>query len=165
MEVIVERCAALDVHKRTIMAAVRLPGDKGKSRTEVRESRTWASSLREPRSWLVGHGVTQVAIKATGVYREPPWHVLAPEPSFELLLVNVQHVKNLPRRRTDVADAQWLASLLERGLLRGSFVPGPVMSRLQDLTRHRKKLAEKRGQETQRIQKVLEDALSTELVA
>jgi transposase len=158
MEVIVERCAALDVHKDTIMAAVRLPGEKGKRRTELREFRTWTSSLRELRAWLVGHGVTQVVMEATGVYWKAPWHVLCPEPSFELLLANAQHVKNLPGRKTDVADAQWLASLLECGLLRGSFVPDPVMSRLRDLTRHRKKLAEERARETQRIQKVLEDA-------
>ena len=158
MEVIVERCAALDVHKDTVMAAVRLPGDKGKRRTEVREFRTWTSSLRELRSWLVSHRVTQVAMEATGVYWKAPWHVLCPEPSFELLLCNAQHVKNLPGRKTDVADAQWLASLLECGLLRGSFVPDPVTSRLRDLTRHRKKLAEERGRETQRIHKVLEDA-------
>jgi len=136
MEIIVERCAALDVHKDTIMAAVRLPDDRGKRRrTELREFRTWTSSLRELRAWLVGHGVTQVAMEATGVYWKAPWHVLAPEPSIELLLVNAQHVKNLPGRKTDVADAQWLASLLECGLLRGSFVPDPVMSRLRDLTR------------------------------
>ncbi|MHB8328196.1 MAG: IS110 family RNA-guided transposase [Acidimicrobiales bacterium] len=158
MEVIVERCAALDVHKDTIMAAVRLPGEKGKRRSEVREFRTWTSSLRELRSWLVGHGVTQVAMEATGGYWKAPWHVLCPEPSFELLPCNAQHVKNLPGRKTDVGDAQWLASLLECGLLRGSFVPDPVMSRLRDLTRHRKMLTEERARETQRIQKVLEDA-------
>ena len=158
MEVIVERCAALDVHKDTIMAAVRLPGEKGARRTELHEFRTWTSSLRELRSWLVGHGVTQVAMEATGVYWKAPWHVLVADPSIELLLVNAQHVKNLPGRKTDVADAQWLASLLECGLLRGSFVPDPVMSRLRDLTRYRKKLTEERGRETQRIQKVLEDA-------
>ena len=158
MEVIVERCAALDVHKDTIMAAVRLPGEKGKRRSELRQFRTWTSSLRELRSWLVGHGVTQVAMEATGVYWKAPWHVLCVEPSFELLLCNAQHVKNLPGRKTDVGDAQWLASLLECGLLRGSFVPDPVMSRLRDLTRHRKKLTEERARETQRIQKVLEDA-------
>jgi transposase len=158
MEVIVERCAALDVHKDTIMAAVRLPGDKGKRRTELRQFRTWTSSLRELRGWLVSHGVTQVVMEATGVYWKAPWHVLAPEPSFELLLANAQHVKNLPGRKTDVGDAQWLASLLECGLMRGSFVPDPVMSRLRDLTRHRKKLTEERARETQRIQKLLEDA-------
>ena len=158
MEVIVERCAALDVHKDTIMAAVRLPGDKATRRTELKEFRTWTSSLRELRAWLVGHGVTQVAMEATGVYWKAPWHVLAPEPSIELLLCNAQHVKNLPGKKTDVSDAQWLASLLECGLLRGSFVPDPVMSRLRDLTRHRKKLAEERARETQRIQKVLAEA-------
>lgn len=158
MEVIVERCAALDVHKDTIMAAVRLPGDKGKRRTEVRQFRTWTQSLRELRTWLVSFGVTQVVMEATGVYWKSPWHVLAAEPTFELMLANAQHVKNLPGRKTDVSDAQWLASLLECGLLRGSFVPDPVMSRLRDLTRHRKKLTEERARETQRIQKVLADA-------
>jgi transposase len=158
MEVIVERCAALDVHKDTIMAAVRLPGDKGKRRTELRQFRTWTSSLRELRGWLVSHGVTQVVMEATGVYWKAPWHVLASEPTFELMLANAQHVKNLPGRKTDVGDAQWLASLLECGLMRGSFVPDPVMSRLRDLTRHRKKLTEERARETQRIQKLLEDA-------
>jgi hypothetical protein len=140
------------------MAAVRLPGEKGKRRTETRELRTWTSSLGELRCWLVGHGVTQVAMEATGVYWTAPWHVLYPEPSFELLLVNAQHVKNLPGRKTDVTDAQWLASLIECGLLRGSFVPDPVTSRLRDLTRYRKKLTEERARETQRIQKVLDDA-------
>jgi transposase len=158
MEIVVERCAALDVHKDTVMAAVRLPGEKGKRRTELKEFRTWTSSLRELRVWLVGHAVTQVAMEATGVYWKPVWHVLVPEPSFELMLANAHHVKNLPGRKTDVADASWLAQLLECGLLRGSFVPDPVMSRLRDLTRHRKKLTEERSRETQRIQKLLEDA-------
>jgi len=82
MEVIVERCAALDVHKDTIMAAVRLPGEKGKRLTEVRQFRTWTSSLCELRAWLVGHGVTQAAMEAMGVYWKALWHVLSPEPSF-----------------------------------------------------------------------------------
>ena len=158
MEVIVERCGAPDVHNDTIMAAVRLPGDKDKHRTELPQFRTWTSSSRELRAWLVGHGVTQVVMEATGVYWKAPWHVLCPEPSVELLLVNAQHVKNLPSRKPDVSDAQWLASLLECGPLQGSFVPDPVMSRLRDLTRHRKKLAEERGREIQRIKKVLDDA-------
>jgi transposase len=114
--------------------------------------------LRELRAWLVTEGVTQVAMEATGVYWRAPWHVLEAEPGFELLLCNAQHVKNLPGRKTDVADAAWLAQLLECGLLRGSFVPTPVMARLRDLTRYAKKLIEDRARETQRIQKVLEDA-------
>jgi len=157
MDVIVGRCAALDVHKDTVVACVRRPGAKGREQ-EVREFRTFTASLRQLRVWLDGEGVTQVAMEATGVYWKPVWHVLAGLQGVELLLVNAQHVKNLPGRKTDVSDACWLAQLLECGLLRGSFVPTPVMARLRDLTRYRKKLIEQRAQETQRVQKVLEDA-------
>jgi transposase len=110
------------------------------------------------RDWLAAEGVTQVAMEATGVYWRPVWHVLEEAAGFELLLVNAQHVKAVPGRKTDVADAAWLAQLLECGLLRGSFVPPPVIARLRDLTRYRKKLVEDRAKETQRIQKLLEDA-------
>jgi len=99
-----------------------------------------------------------VAMEATGVYWRPVWHVLEDAPGLQLLLVNAQHVKAVPGRKTDVADAAWLAQLLECGLLRGSFVPPPVIARLRDLTRYRKKLVEDRARETQRIQKLLEDA-------
>lgn len=158
MEIVVERCAALDVHKDTVMAAVRMPGKGTKRAAEVREFRTWTSSLRELRKWLISHEVTQVAMEATGVYWRPVWHVLCAEPSFELLLANAHHVKNLPGRKTDVSDALWLAQLLECGLLRASFVPDPVMSRMRDLTRYQKKMVEERAHEAQRIQKLLEDA-------
>jgi transposase len=140
------------------MTAMHLPGEKGRRRTEISQFRTWTSSLRELRGWLVSHGVTQVVMEAAGVYWKPPWRVLAPEPTFEPMLANAQHVKNLPGQETDVGDAQWLASLLECGLMRGSFVPDRVMSHLRDLTRHRKKLTEERARETQRIQKLLADA-------
>ncbi len=103
---------------------------------EVREFRTWTSSLRGLREWLAAEGVTQVAMEATGVYWRPVWAELEALDDVELLLVNAQHVKNLPGRKTDVADACWLAQLLECGLLRGSFVPPPVISRLRDLTRY-----------------------------
>jgi transposase len=96
--------------------------------------------------------------KATGVYWRPVWHVLEEEPGWQLLLVNAAHVKNVPGRKTDVADAAWLAQLCECGLLRGSFVPPPVIAQLRDLTRYRKKLIEDRARETQRIHKMLEDA-------
>lgn len=158
MEVIVERCAGLDVHKDTVMACVRRPGEGGRRLQEVREFRTWTSALRDLRDWLAGEGVSQVAMEATGVYWRPVWAVLEELPSVELLLVNAQHVKNLPGRKTDVADACWLAQLLECGLLRGSFVPPPVISRLRDLTRYRKKLIEERAREVQRVQKLLETA-------
>jgi transposase len=157
MDVIVERCAALDVHKDTVTACVRRPGPQGREQ-EVRSFRTFTSSLRQLRGWLAAEGVTRVAMEATGVYWRPVWHVLEALEGVELLLVNAHHVKNLPGRKTDVADACWLAQLLECGLLRGSFVPPPDIARLRDLTRYRKKLVEERAHEAQRIQKLLEDA-------
>ncbi len=158
METIVSRCAALDVHKKTVMCCVRVPDGEGGRTQEVREFRTFTVGLRALREWLVGHGVTQVAMQATGVYWKPVWHVLEDEPTWQLLLANAQHVKNVPGRKTDVADAVWLAQLLECGLLRGSFVPPRAIQRLRDLTRYRKKLIEERTREVQRIQKLLEDA-------
>jgi transposase len=159
VDVIVDRCAALDVHKDTVMACVRKPGPSGKRRVqEVREFRTWTSSLRQLRDWLAAEGVTQVAMEATGVYWRPVWHVLIDLDGVELMLCNAHHVKNLPGRKTDVADSVWLAQLLECGLLRGSFVPPPEIARLRDLTRYRTKLVQDRARETQRIQKLLEDA-------
>lgn len=159
MEVIVDRCAALDVHKDTVMACVRKPGPGGARRAkEVREFRTWTSSLRQLRDWLAAEGVTQVAMEATGSYWKPVWHVLVELDGVELLLCNAHHVKNLPGRKTDVADAVWLAQLLECGLLRGSFVPPTEIAELRDLTRYRTKLVQDRARETQRIQKLLEDA-------
>ena len=158
MDVIVERCAALDVHKDTVMACVRRPGSGTRRVQDVREFRTWTSSLRELRMWLAEQGVSQVAMEATGVYWRPVWAELEQLDEVELLLVNAHHVKNLPGRKTDVNDACWLAQLLECGLLRGSFVPPPVIARLRDLTRYRTKLVQDRAREVQRVQKVLETA-------
>lgn len=159
VDVIVDRCAALDVHKNTVMACVRRPGPGSTRRVkEVREFRTWTSSLRELRDWLAAEGVTQVAMEATGSYWKPVWHVLVELDGVELLLCNAHHVKNLPGRKTDVADAVWLCQLLECGLLRGSFVPPGEIAELRDLTRYRTKLVQDRARETQRIQKLLEDA-------
>lgn len=161
MELVVERCAGLDVHKDTVMACVRRPGSAGGRHEEVREFRSFTNGLVALRDWLAQQGVTQVAMEATGVYWRPVWYVLeggGPPPGWELLLVNAAHVKNLPGRKTDVADAAWLAQLLECGLLRGSFVPTAVMGRLRDLTRYRTKLVQQRAQEILRVQKTLEDA-------
>ena len=157
MDVIVERCAGLDVHKKTVMAAVRTPGPKGR-RQQVKEFSTFTADLEHLRDWLVAEGVTQVAMEATGVYWRPVRHVLETMAGVELSLVNPRHVKNLPGRKTDVGDAAWLAQLLECGLLRGSFVPPREVARLRDLTRYRTKLTQERVRETQRIQKLLEDA-------
>lgn len=158
MEIIVARCSGLDVHKDTVMAAVRAPGEGGRRKEVVREFRTYTDDLVALADWLRSEGVTQVAMEATGVYWKPVWYVLEALPDVELLLVNARHVKNLPGRKTDVADACWLAQLLECGLLRGSFVPPREVARLRDLTRYRTKLVQERVRETQRIQKLLEDA-------
>lgn len=158
MDAIVDRCAALDVHKDTVMACVREPNGRGGRAQHVREFRTFTAGLRALRDWLAEYRVTQVAMEATGVYWKPVWHVLEAETGWELLLANAQHVKNLPGRKTDVADSIWLCQLLECGLLRGSFIPPKPIAQLRDLTRYRKKLIEERTRETQRIQKLLEDA-------
>jgi transposase len=157
MELVVERVAGLDVHKETVMAAVRVPGGRGQSQA-VKEFKTFNADLVRLRDWLIEQGVTLVVMEATGVYWRAPWHVLEDHPGWELMLVNARHVKNLPGRKTDVADAAWLAQLAECGLLRGSFVPPPVIAELRDLTRYRKKLVEDRAKEVQRVQKTLEDA-------
>ena len=111
MDVIVDRCAALDVHKKTVMACVRTPDGVGGRRQELREFRTFSRDLARLGSWLESEGVTQVAMEATGVYWKPVWYVLEGA-SFELLLANARHVKNLPGRKTDAADAAWLVSVV-----------------------------------------------------
>ena len=157
MDVIVDRCAALDVHKKTVMSTVRVPDGQGGRAQETREFLTFTNRLVELRDWLVSQGVTQVAMEATGVYWKPVWHVLE-DAGFELLLVNPAHFRNLPGHKTDVADSEWLCQLLECGLLRGSFIPPAEIAKLRDLTRYRSKIIGERVRETQRIQKLLEDA-------
>jgi transposase len=154
MEVLHPRCAGLDVHKDVVVAAVRcvsLP-----KRHEVRSFTTTTTGLLELSAWLASHDCTHVGMEATGVYWKPVWHVL--EGSFELLLANAQHIRNVPGRKTDVADAVWIADLLAHGLIRASFVPPVRIQELRDLTRTRKQLVREVAQHTLRIQKVLEDA-------
>ena len=159
MEVLVDRCAGLDVHKRTVVACVRTPGvGRQKRVAEVRTFGTFEHQLVEMREWLIGCGVTSVAMEATGVYWKPVWHVLDDGQPFELLLVNPAHIKAVPGRKTDVNDATWIGQLLECGLLRGSFVPPVEIRELREVTRYRRQLTEERARETQRLQKVLEDA-------
>ncbi len=159
MEVLVDRCAGLDVHKKTVVACVRSPGSgRQKRASEVRTFGTFEHQLIELRSWLISCGVTSVAMEATGVYWKPVWHVLDDGQPFELLLVNPAHIKAVPGRKTDVNDATWIAQLLECGLMRGSFVPPVEIRELREVTRYRRQLTEERARETQRLQKVLEDA-------
>ena len=156
MEVIVERPAALDVHKAQVTACVRVPGQGGRRRSEVREFSTMVGGLLVLRDWLKAHGVTQVAMEATGVYWKPVWAVL--EDDFELLLVNARHVKRVAGRKTDVSDAAWLCRLLEAGLLRPSFVPPKPIRAVRQLTRYRKAQIKERQREAQRLHKALEDS-------
>ncbi|HKX76101.1 MAG TPA: IS110 family transposase [Acidimicrobiia bacterium] len=157
MEVVVERCAALDVHKRSVTVCVRTPAGGGGRREEVRTFPTFVGDLELMAEWLAGEGVSQVVLESTGSYWKPVYYVLE-EGNFELLLVNAAHVKQVPGRKTDVKDASWLCQLLEVGLLRGSFVPDPILRELRDLTRYRKRLIQDRSREGQRLEKLLEDA-------
>jgi transposase len=157
VELVVPRCAGLDVAKDEVVACVRVPDGRGGRRQEVRTYPTFTSGLEALADWLAAEGVTQVVMEATGQYWKPVWYVLE-EHGFELMLVNARHVKILPGRKTDVGDAAWLAELLEHGLLRGSFVPPAAIRQLRDLTRYRKRLIQAHSAEVQRVQKTLEDA-------
>ena len=156
MTSILERCAGLDVHQAVVMATVRIPDGSG-GRAVITE--TFAStthSLLTLRDWLHAHGVTHVAMESTGVYWKPVYYVL--EDGFTLLLVNAQHLKLVPGRKSDVRDSAWIAQLLECGLLRSSFVPPAPIRDLRELTRYRKHQTQDRTREVNRLHRVLEDA-------
>ena len=155
MEVLHPRCGGLDVHKDTVVACARVAAD-GKVGQEVSTFETTTKGLLALSDWLSERQVTIVAMEATGVYWKPVWHVL--EGTFELVLANAAHIKNVPGRKTDVNDATWIADLLAHGLIRASFVPPTSTQELRTLTRTRKQLVRERTQHTQRIQKTLEDA-------
>ena len=158
MEVLYQRCAALDIGKDEVVACTRMPADAGGGRRqEVRTYKTFTAGLEALADWLAAEGVTHVVMEATGSYWKPCWYVLE-ERGFQLLLVNARHVKILPGRKTDVGDAAWRCELLECGLLRGSFVPPAAIRELRDLTRYRKRLIQAHTAEAQRIHKTLEDA-------
>src|SRR3954470_24684337 len=156
MEVLYPRCAGLDVHKATVVAAVRLAAD-GKVAREARTFATTTAGLLELAEWLAENGCTHVAMEATGVYWKPVWHILA-EGGFVLVLANAAQVRNVPGRETDVNDATWLAELLAHGLVRASFVPDGPTQELRALLRTRKQLVRERGGHAQHLQKTLEDA-------
>lgn len=156
MDVMYGCCAGLDVHKESVMACVRRMSDAGRIKQEVREFGTMTSNLLALGDWLSEFGVTHVAMESTGVYWKPIYNLL--EERFTLLLCNAQHVKQVPGRKTDVKDCQWLAQLLQVGLLRGSFIPPKPQRELRDLTRHRTQVTGEKTRVANRIQKVLEDA-------
>ena len=155
METVVERPAALDVHKGQVTACVRVPGEGRAREQHLAEFPTTVAGLLTLRDWLVAFGVQQVVMEATGVFWKPVWAIL--EDEFECLLVNARHVKQVPGRKTDVSDAAWLCQLAEAGLLRASFVPPKPIRALRNLTRYRKTQIQERQREANRLHKALED--------
>jgi transposase len=156
MNAMIERCAGLDVHKRSVMATARIPDGAGGRQVIPHTFGTTTADLLALRDWLASLGVTHVAMESTGVYWKPVFYVL--EDAFTVLLVNAQHLKHVPGRKSDVQDSAWIAQLLENGLLRGSFVPPTPIRDLRDLTRYRKRQIQERTREVNRLQKVLEEA-------
>lgn len=155
MELLYARCAGVDVHARQVVACARVVVNHTVTYERLTVPTT-TRGLLELADWLAAHAVTHVVMEATGVYWKPVWHVL--EGQVDLTLANAQHVKNVPGRKSDVSDAQWLADLLAVGLIRGSFVPPAPIQELRDLTRTRKQLVREISRHTQRLQKILEDA-------
>jgi len=157
MDVLVERCAGLDVHRDSVMATVRVPAERRRQREQhTRGFRTTIAELEALGDWLAGFGVTRLGMEATGVYWRPVFQVL--EGRFDCWLLNAQHLHNVPGRKTDVIDSAWICRLVEHGLVRPSFVPPPEIRRLRDLTRLRTAQVEERTRAIARLEKVLQDA-------
>ena len=152
MDIIVDKGCGLDVHKGTVVACIMGTG----IRKEVKTYTTMTNDLLRLKEWLQENGITHVAMESTGVYWKPVFNIL--EDRFEVILVNARHVKNVPGRKTDVQDSEWLCKLLRSGLVKGSFIPPRDIRELRDLTRHKRKLIQAITAEKQRVEKVLEDA-------
>jgi transposase len=153
---LIERCAGLDVHKASVTACVRVPGEGGTRQQQIRTFRTTTAGLVLLRDWLASFGVTVVGMESTGVYWKPCYWLL--EDDFQCWLLNARHLRNVPGRKTDVKDAAWICQLVEHGLVRPSFVPPKPIRQLRDLTRYRKALVQERTREAQRLHTLLEDA-------
>jgi transposase len=156
MHVVYPHCCGVDVHKRSITACLLVSGSSGKGHQEIRRFGTMTRDLWELADWLQGQQVTQVAMESTGVSWKPVWNIL--EGQFEMVLVNAQHIKAVPGRKTDLKDCQWIAELLQHGLLRSSFVPPTPIRQLRDLTRLRASLRQDHTAIANRMQTMLEDA-------
>jgi transposase len=152
MQVLYSRCAGFDVHKDSVMVCLLID----RNQPIIREFGTTTAQLLHLRDWLTEHSIKHIAMESTGVYWKPIWNIL--EDGFELMLVNAQHIKQVPGRKTDVSDCQWIADLLRHGLIRASFVPPTPQRDLRELTRQRAQLVAERARVANRIQKVLEDA-------
>src|SRR5947209_7757578 len=156
MDTLYPRCAGIDVHKGNVVVCVRCCDGPGKLFEEIRTFSTMTSDLLALADWLTSHGITHVALESTGVYWKPVFNIL--EAGFQVILVNAEHIKKVPGRKTDVKDCQWIAQLLQHGLLKASFIPPAPIRELRDLTRQRTQLTQERTAAANRIQKVLEDA-------
>lgn len=156
MDVLIERCAGLDVHRDTVVATVRSPGSGGTRRSQTRTFATTTGRLEQLSDWLAAEKVALVGMESTGVYWKPVYYVL--EDHFPIWVVNAEHLRNVPGRKSDVADSVWIAQLIEHGLVSPSFVPPRNIRLLRDLTRHGRRLTEERTRTIQRLEKVLQDA-------
>ena len=156
MDLMYDCCAGLDVHKKTVVACVRRVGPDGAVCSQVRTFRTVTAELLALSDWLEEQGVRQAAMESTGVYWKPVFNIL--EGRVPVMLVNAQRLKTVPGRKTDVQDAEWIAQLLQYGLLSPSFIPPPAIRELRELTRQRTELIRDRAAVVNRIHKVLEDA-------
>lgn len=156
MDVIIERCCGLDVHQETVVACLIVSLAGKKPRKEIKTFNTMTKELVELRNWLLKEGCTHVGMESTGVYWIPIYNIL--EGHFQLIVGNAQHIKNVPGRKTDVKDAEWIADLVRHGLIKASFVPSKPFRELRDLLRYRRKLVEARAAERNRLQKLLEQA-------
>lgn len=156
MDVLYTHCAGLDVHKQNVVACVITPDPQGGWHKELRSFGTMTADLLTLSDWLQAQGVTHVAMESTGVYWRPIFNIL--EGNFEVLLVNAQHIRAVPGRKTDVKDAEWLADLLQHGLLRGSFIPPVAQRTLRELTRTRSSFVRERVNLVNRVHKTLESA-------
>lgn len=156
MEVVYQRCAGLDVHKKSVVACRMTVTEAGQRQTEIRSFGTMLADLLALADWLRSGGISHVAMESTGVYWRPVFNLL--EGEFEVMLVNAKHIKFVPGRKTDVKDAQWIAQLLQHGLLKASFIPPAPQRELRELVRYRTHLLQERTREVNRVHKVLEDA-------
>ena len=159
MDVLFKRCAGLDVHSESIVACVLIEDENNVVTKEIETFGTLTKDLFHLLKWLEGHGVTHIAMESTGIYWKPVYNIL--EDFFDITLANAQRIKNVPGRKTDVSDAEWIAKLLRHGLIEKSFVPPEDLRQLRDLTRYRKKLINNITAEKNRIQKVEEDYWNT----
>jgi transposase len=156
MQVVYPRCAGLDVHKLTVVASVMLTDSRGRVDKQTQTFGTTTEEVLKLGDWLRAFQVSHAAMESTGVYWKPVYNLL--EGLFELLVVNAQHIKAVPGRKTDVMDSEWIADLLRHGLLRGSFIPPRPQRELRELVRHRTNVVQRRAQSVNELQKVLESA-------